>query len=84
MSEFEWDAAKGRVNLRKHGVSFEAACRVFKDLEAVDRIDTRFDYGEERFLITGRVEAEVLTLAYCERDERIRIISAKRATKREQ
>jgi len=46
MDEFEWDRAKAESNLRKHGVAFEAACGVFDDPFALDRIDTRMNYGE--------------------------------------
>jgi hypothetical protein len=83
--EFEWHAAKAEANLQAHGVSFESAKAVFKDPFAVERVDDRKDYGEERFIITGMVDGHVLlVVAYTEREERIRIISARRATQREQ
>lgn len=80
---FEWDDAKAAANWAKHGVSFVAATRVFDDLFAVERSDDRFDYGEPRFIIVGRVGERLLTVAYTLRGERIRIISARYAEPRE-
>ncbi len=51
--KFEWDAAKAKSNFKAHGVSFELAKTVFDDAFAVDRIDDREGYGEERFVIIG-------------------------------
>jgi uncharacterized DUF497 family protein len=83
--KFEWDEAKAKSNFKAHGVSFELAKTVFDDAFAVDRIDDREAYGEERFLIIGMTEAQVLLfVAYTERHGRIRIISTRMATKREQ
>jgi uncharacterized DUF497 family protein len=83
--EFEWHDAKAEANLQAHGVSFDLAKTVFKDPFGVERLDDREDYGEERFLIIGRAEGNVvLFVAYTERGGRIRIISARRATQNEQ
>jgi uncharacterized protein len=83
--EFEWDDAKSAANLRAHGVSFELAKAVFKDPFAIELLDDRENYGEERFVIIGMAEEQALLfVAYTEREERIRIISARRATKHEQ
>jgi uncharacterized DUF497 family protein len=49
----EWSDAKARANLIDHGVCFEAARLVFDDPRGLDEIDNRFDYGEDRFNITG-------------------------------
>jgi uncharacterized DUF497 family protein len=58
---------------------------VFKDPFAIEFLDDREDYGEERFVIIGMAEGQVLLfVVYTERVERIRIISARRATKNEQ
>ena len=73
------------ANLKAHGVSFELATTVFKDPFAVERLDDREDYGEQRFIILGMTEGHVvLFVAYTEREQRIRIISARRATQHEQ
>ena len=83
--EFEWHTTKAEANLEAHGVSFDLATTVFKDPCAVERLDDREDYGEERFVIIGVAENHVmLFVAYTEREERIRIISARRATQHEQ
>jgi len=83
--EFEWHDAKAETNLQLHGVNFELAKTVFKDPFAVERLDDREDYGEERYVIIGMAEGHVLLfVAYTERAERIRIISARRVTQHEQ
>jgi uncharacterized DUF497 family protein len=51
MTEFEWDAAKARANLAKHGVSFEFATEAFRDPLAVDWIDDSEDHGDERAIL---------------------------------
>jgi len=83
--QFEWHKSKARANFKLHGVSFELARTVFKDPFAIERVDDRDDYGEERFVIIGMAEGSVLLfVAYSEREEHIRIISARRATRNEQ
>ena len=83
--EFEWHDAKAEANLQAHGVSFDLAKTVFKDPFAVERLDDREDYGEERFVLIGMAEGNVvLFVAYTEREDRMRIISARRATQDEQ
>ena len=59
--EFEWDEAKARSNLAKHGVSFEVACSVFDDVFAFDRFDLDSDPIEIRYAITGLVADVLLT-----------------------
>ena len=83
--KFEWDEVKARSNFKDHGVSFELAKTVFDDAFAIERLDEREDYGEERFVIIGMAEGQALLfVAYTERNGRIRIISARRATQHEQ
>ncbi len=83
--EFEWHDAKAEANLRDHGVSFDLAKTVFRDPFAIERLDDREDYDEERFVIIGMAEGhDLLFVAYTQRKERIRMISARRATQREQ
>jgi uncharacterized protein len=81
---FEWDDAKAASNAARHGVTFEHARLVFADPFGVGMVDDREDYGEERFITLGMVAGTLLFVAYTERDTRIRIISARRATKHEQ
>jgi uncharacterized protein len=83
-SDFEWNEGKAAENYAKHGVSFEIAALVFKDPFAIERLDDREDYGEDRFILIGVAEGELLTVVYSERNGRIRIISARQATRHEQ
>lgn len=86
MIEFEWDSAKATANFRKHGVSFEEAQSIFYDEFAVQFFDEEHSGDEERFLLLGMsTEARLLLVCHCERDAGniIRIISARKATKRE-
>jgi uncharacterized protein len=83
--KFEWHKAKAAANWRAHGVSFELAATVFKDPFAVEFVDDREDYAETRFIILGMAEGQVLLfVVYTEREDRIRLISARRATQYEQ
>jgi uncharacterized protein len=86
MIKFEWDSAKAATNVRKHGVSFEEAQSVFYDEYAVQFFDEDHSGNEERFLLLGMsTGARLLLVCHCERDtgNTIRIISARKATKRE-
>ena len=84
ITKFEWDDEKADKNLRKHGVAFETAARVFSDPLCFSRQD-RFENGEERWQTLGVVQEYLLLLvAHTIRDEEngvdvIRIISARRA-----
>jgi uncharacterized DUF497 family protein len=77
---FEWDPAKAAANLRKHCVSFTAAARIFEDTFRLEWEDVREEYGEERYVTIGMVNAEVLAVAHPVRGDVIRMISARRAT----
>lgn len=63
---FEWDEAKNRANVRKHGVDFETAKRIF-DGPVVTGIDQRKDYGEDRSITIGRVERALIVVAHTHR-----------------
>ena len=82
--QFEWDDAKDTANAAKHGVEFAIASNVFRDVFAIERIDDRQEYGEERYNIIGMVEGRMLLVVYTMRGEAIRIISARGATPHEQ
>jgi uncharacterized DUF497 family protein len=77
--DFEWDNAKASDNYAKHAVSFEAAERAFNDPFAIEWLDDRFDYGEDRYNLLGMVEGRLLFVAYTLRKDVIRIISARGA-----
>lgn len=82
--KFEWDQAKARSNLDKHGVSFEFACGVFADPFAVERFDDTRPGGEDRYIIIGSADGVIiLMVVYTDREDVTRIISARRATRRE-
>jgi uncharacterized DUF497 family protein len=81
--EFEWDARKAKRNDREHDVTFEIARFVFDDPNAIDRLDLD-EPDEDRELITGLVGDVLLTVCFVERGHRKRIISARKATYREQ
>jgi uncharacterized protein len=77
--DFEWDQAKASANLAKHGVSFEQARQAFNDPFAIDFIDDREDYGEDRLILFGMVENRLLVVAHTLRGDKVRIISAREA-----
>ena len=88
---FEWDESKNLSNRRKHGVSFEEACLVFRDPLFVS-VQERVEGGEQRWQTLGMVEGFLLlTVAHTVREELeggtlvevVRIISARRATRKE-
>ena len=81
---FQWDDRKAASNVVDHGVTFDAAREVFKDLFAIDQLDDREDYGEERYTIIGMSRGRLLFVAYTTRGEMIRIISARAAEPHEQ
>jgi uncharacterized DUF497 family protein len=82
--EFEWDRKKAKYNLRKHGVSFEEASTVFDDLFAAVYEDPEHSVNERRFLMIGKsVRRRLLIIAFADRNQRIRIISARLPTKNE-
>ena len=86
MIEFKWDGAKAATNLKKHQVSFDEAKSIFFDEFGVQFFDDEHSFDEERFLMLGMSSgAKLLIVCHCERDHgtTIRIISARKATKRE-
>ncbi|MCP5487274.1 MAG: BrnT family toxin [Verrucomicrobia bacterium] len=85
--EFEWDERKSRENKRKHKVSFEEAQTVFLDENAIRFFDPDHSQDEDRFLMLGMsFTLRVLVVCHCYRegDSVIRIVSARKADKREQ
>lgn len=81
---FEWDAGKARANPEKHGVSFADAATVFGDPLSLTIEDVHHSEGESRFLTLGRSRAaRMLVVVHTDRDNRIRLISARKATPRE-
>ncbi len=81
---FQWDDVKAARNYAKHGVRFEAARAVFNDPFAIEEIDSRENYGEERFILIGMAGGRLLAVVYTLRGETIRIITARGAEPYEQ
>jgi uncharacterized DUF497 family protein len=82
--EFEWDERKNQINQNKHRLSFEEAAEIFR-YPMYEMVDNRTDYGETRYIGIGRNnQMVIITVVYTEREEVIRIISARRATNNEQ
>ena len=87
MIKFDWDTNKNVQNKKKHGVDFLEALTVFIDENAIEIDDPDHSVDEDRFIIIGlSLKARLLVVCYCCRDneETIRIISARKATKREE
>ncbi len=82
--EFEWDAAKNIANIRKHDIDFADAIEIFQH-PILTGIDTRENYGEVRWIGIGQMQSNIIVVVYVEYlSDSIRIISARKATKREQ
>lgn len=84
--KFAWDKSKAALNKQKHGVSFEEAQTAFDDCEALRIFDPDHSEDEDRFLLLGMSAVlRLLVVCHCyrENDELIRIISARKATKKE-
>jgi len=79
----EWDEAKNRRNVAKHGLSFEDAEQVFS-AACVTFGDDRFDYGEERLITLGLLAGRLVVIAHSPRGEGTRIISMRKGNRREQ
>jgi uncharacterized DUF497 family protein len=81
--EFEWDPAKATRNVEKHGVDFDTAAEIFDDPNLFVVIDSR-TYGERRYQAIGASRGVILFVAYTMRADNVcRIISARRASRRE-
>ena len=81
---FEWDENKALENYRKHGIDFEETKTVFNDPFATTIYDPDHSINEDRFIDLGRSsKGRILVVVYTERNETIRLISSRIATKRE-
>lgn len=86
--KFEWDEQKNQTNIIKHGISFQEAQEVFKDPKLLTYVDDRFNYEEIRELSIGQLflpeqPVIVVLVVHTDRNEVTRIISARRANKKE-
>ncbi len=81
---FEWDTQKAKTNFEKHGITFDEASTVFKDTLSLTIEDPLHSYDEERLVLIGMsYKNRLLVVVHTEREESIRIISARKAVKRE-
>ena len=81
---FEWDSEKANKNVKKHGISFEEAGLIFQDNSLIEFYDRAHSIDEKRIIAIGMVN-EILSVVYTERHEStIRLISARKATKKEE
>mgnify|MGYP001236544909 CR=1 FL=1 len=81
---FEWDDDKARLNLVTHHIDFKDAKLVFDDPGLLDDPDDTMDYGEERYRAIGIANGRMIAVFYTLRDARIRIVSARKATRTEE
>ncbi len=87
--KFEWDRKKENINIKKHGVTFEQASYVFSDPFALNRYDDEHSEDEDRWVLLGKsLNETILLVVHTFRDnngkEFVRIISARKATKKEE
>ena len=80
---FEWDDKKSQTNLEKHGIRLIRGALVFMDENRIDMPDNRKDYGEERRISIGKCEIGILSVCYTIRNDKIRLISTRPASKEE-
>ncbi|MEX2316501.1 MAG: BrnT family toxin [Pirellulales bacterium] len=81
---FEWDEDKAKQNVKKHSVTFEEASTVFSDPLSRTIYDPLHSDEEDRYIILGQADRQrLVVVSFTDRDDRIRIISARIATRRE-
>lgn len=83
MLELEWDEAKNLLNGKKHGIDFNDLYEFFES-DLYTKLDSRFNYGETRFLTFGLLAGHVLAVSHTETESTIRVISARKANRNEQ
>jgi uncharacterized DUF497 family protein len=81
--QYEWNEQKRLSNVRKHGIDFQDAVRIFEG-DTLLMEDDRLDYGEHRFVSLGLLQGRVIVVVHVEQTGVTRIISARKATKYEQ
>jgi uncharacterized DUF497 family protein len=84
MLRFSWDPAKAAANARKHGVTFSEAASVFGDTLSIAGFDPDHSDNEDRYILVGTsLQGRLLLVAYTEHGEKLRIISARKLTRKE-
>lgn len=80
--EFEWDEKKRKMNFEKHNFNFQDVEEIFRSF-VIRRRDHRRDYGEIRYIAFGTLKGRVISIVYTERENRLRIISLRKAHEKE-
>jgi len=82
--KFEWDNKKAQSNNKKHGITFEEASSIFGDILSITISDPAHSIGENRFITIGRsINDKLIVVVHTDRDDIIRIISARKAARNE-
>jgi uncharacterized DUF497 family protein len=81
--EFEWDSYKSEACYANRGFDFEYATRAFLDPARTVVLDTRWDYGEDRYILRGSIGDRLFIVVFTYRGNTIRVISARKANSRE-
>ena len=81
--KFEWDQKKNTANIIKHGVSFREADKVFLDPKCIEKYDIKHSFSEDRWKVIGLSGSIVYTVIFTRRNGKIRIISVRKADKKE-
>jgi len=80
--QFEWDSKKAQSNKKKHGITFQEACTIFGDTLSITIHDPAHSIREDRFITIGRsINNKLIIVVHTDRDDIIRIISARKATR---
>jgi uncharacterized protein len=78
----EWDSSKNEKNIKRHKLDFNDALMVFEQ-PMLSRIDDRENYGEDRWIGLGKLDGAIVVIVYTLRNENVRVISLRRANRRE-
>lgn len=81
--ELEWDEAKSNACFEERGFDFAYAAQVFFDPYRIVQLDTRHDYGEDRYQVLGKIDGRLFVVVYTPRYYWTRIFSARKANQRE-
>ena len=82
MKKFEWSDSKSSANFQKHGIDFQQAAKVFSDVRAFTYVSSVAS-GEERLVTIGQLDGRLVAVVHVRRNDKTRIISARRARKNE-
>ena len=81
--KIDWDEEKNKINIQKHGYSFKKAAKVFLDEDRIES-DLYYENSEYRYNVIGKIKDVVFVVCTDRKEDTIRLISARKATKREE